>query len=150
MVVGLAPETNCSSALKTAGSCLQHPCAVPRRLRRPAKSLTSAPAALAILRVMRHLVRAVAAVGFALSTVETCCSRSSPSATSCAYSLVRIVAFAHLTVCSGWCCDVRGLGGEMRCCWPPSTVGIAMRSIDVGAAARDVLADHGSIQSIEP
>jgi hypothetical protein len=25
-----------------------------------------------------------------------------------------------------------------------------MRSIDVGAAARDVLAGHGSIQSIEP
>lgn len=121
-------------------------CASP--IRRPAKS--SAPA-LAILRVMGHLVRAVAAVGFALSTVETCCSRSLPSATSCAYSLVRIVAFAHLTVCSGcWCCDVRGLGGETRCCWPPSTVGIAMRSIDVGAAGRDVLAGHGSIQSIEP
>jgi hypothetical protein len=33
MLAGPAPETNCSSALKTAGSCLQHPCALGRRLR---------------------------------------------------------------------------------------------------------------------
>lgn len=33
---------------------------------------------------------------------------------------------------------------------PPSMVGIAMGSIDVGAAAGDVLADRASIQNVEP
>jgi hypothetical protein len=49
--------------------------------------------------------------------VEICCSRSLPSATNCAYSFVRIAAFAHLTVCSGWCCDSCGLGGETHWFW---------------------------------
>ena len=54
--------------------------------------------------------------------VEACCSRSLPSATSCAYSFVRIVAFAHLTVCSGWYCDYRGLGGDAMVLVQPATV----------------------------
>ena len=40
-LVGPAPETNCSSALKTAGSCLQHPCALGRRLRRRSRECCS-------------------------------------------------------------------------------------------------------------
>jgi hypothetical protein len=84
--------------------------------------------------------------------VETCCSRSLPSATSCTYSFVRIAAFVHLTVCSGWCCDSYGLGGETHWCWssrPRSTVGIARGSTDAGAAARDIRADHASILNVE-
>jgi hypothetical protein len=84
--------------------------------------------------------------------VETSRSRSLPSATSCTSSFDRIAAFTHLTVCSGWCCDSCGLGGETRWCWSNrrrSTVGIATGSIDAGAAARDVLADHAAIQNVE-
>src|SRR4029453_7981409 len=75
--------------------------------------------------------------------VETWCSRSLPSATSCTCSFVRIAAFARLTVCSGWSCDSCGLGGERRWCWssrPRSTVGVAGGSIDAGPAPPERLA----------
>ena len=108
---------------------------------------------LAILRAMRHVVRMVAAIGFALSTRRDL--------------LLEILALRHqlrVLVRSNrrfrpsdrllWLVLRRcGLGGETRWCWssrPRSTVGIAMGSIDVGAAARDVLADHASIQNVEP
>ena len=60
--------------------------------------------------------QAVAAIGFALSTRRDLLLEILALRHQLPYSFVRIVAFAHLTVCSGWCCDVRGLGGEMRWC----------------------------------
>jgi hypothetical protein len=101
---------------------------------------------------MRHVVRMVVAIRFALSTRRDLLLEILASATNCTYSFVRIAAFAHLTVCSGWCCDSGGLGGETHWFWssrPRSIGGIARGSIDAGAAARDVLADHASIQNVE-
>ena len=101
---------------------------------------------------MRHVVRMVVGIRFALSTrrdllLEILALRHQ------LHVLVRSNRrFAHLTVCSGWCYDSGGLGGETRWFWssrPRSIGGIARGSIDAGAAARDVLADHASIQNVE-
>src|SRR6187397_745805 len=99
---------------------------------------------------MRHVVGIVVAIRFVLSTrrdllLEILALRHQLRV------LVRSNrAFAHLTVCSGGCCDSGGLGGETHWFWssrPRSIGGIARGSIDAGAAARDVLADHASIQN---
>jgi hypothetical protein len=75
-----------------------------------------------------------------------------PCATNSASSLVRIGAFAQLTVCFGCFCDGCGAGGGKRWCWssqPPSIVGIAKDYLDAGAVARGVPEDHVSIHHIE-
>jgi hypothetical protein len=115
------------------------------------KSLTSASPP-GTLRAMRDIFRTdVPRSDQPWRRVESSCSRLLPCATNSASSLVRIGAFAQLTVCCGCFCDGCGPGGGKRWSWssqPLSIVGIAKDSVDAGALARG-LEDLVSIHHVE-
>ena len=106
---------------------------------------------MAVLGVMQHVIRTLAAIRFALSTRRDL--------------LLEILAPRHqlavrarpnrrsdrLTVYGGSSCDGCGHGGATRWCSfsrPASIAGTALGSFAAGGVVRDVLDDHASIRRV--